>query len=248
MATPDAAAPDSVVAESTAAVSLKSGLTVGTGADAVQVMPVGAKGQKALSPSGLAVFANGKDSAYAFSTAATGGNAGYAVVQNANAPTSHQFQVSVAGKPAKLQLDGNGGVNVLNGAGTIVNMIAPAWALDANGTAVPSFYSVKGNIVTQTVEHAGAAYPVVADPRLRCDQIWCTMELTRRETGQMADSALNAGLVCGAFGGGFVPCAAVVAGGWAQANIARNTGQCIGVRVWRNFISYLHLAYIPCYA
>jgi type II secretory pathway pseudopilin PulG len=247
LASPDAAVADGTAAAGVSAVSVKNGLTIGTGAEQVQVRPVGNKGDKAMSPSGLAVFANGSDSAFAFSTAATGGNAGYAVIQNANAPTAYRFQVSVGNKPAVLQLDATGGI--LNSAGTVVNSIAPAWALDANGAQVPTSYSVTGNIVTQTVQHAGAAYPVVADPRVRCDGLWCTLELTRHETALMADNALNAQILCTPLGPGVVPCTAVVAGGWAQANIARATGQCVGVRVWQaNFVSYPHLAYIRCYA
>ena len=44
------------------------------------------------------------------------------------------------------------------------------WAKDANGQDVPTHYEIDGTIVTQIVEHKGddVAYPVVADPKIRC--------------------------------------------------------------------------------
>ena len=46
-----------------------------------------------------------------------------------------------------------------------IGFINPAWAVDANGKAVPTSYSVSGLTVTQTVNTASVkAWPVVADP------------------------------------------------------------------------------------
>lgn len=43
--------------------------------------------------------------------------------------------------------------------------IAAPWAVDANGSPLPTYYSVDGNTVVQTVETtADTAFPVVADP------------------------------------------------------------------------------------
>jgi hypothetical protein len=248
LAVPDAAREPSAAA-STAQVTLKSGLSVTTGSDTLEIRPV-ASGAKALSSSGLAVYQNTAESTFAMSKASTGGNAGYAVITGASAPTDYRFLFTVNGKPATLKLNATGGVDVYNSAGAIVNMIVPAWAKDANGAAVPTSYSVAGNILTQRVEHAGAAYPVVADPRARCDGLWCTMEYTRAETARIADNILTPTAGCA-----LIPypasaiCVTVMIGAWAQANIARNTGQCIGFRVWQaNLVSYPHLAYIRCYA
>lgn len=46
----------------------------------------------------------------------------------------------------------------------MVGSIAAPWAVDASGNAVPTSFEVAGNTVTQVVEHAGAVYPVTADP------------------------------------------------------------------------------------
>jgi len=242
-----------------ASLSLKTGLTVPSGAGTVGITPVvagvvaggaaTAGTAKALSPAGLAVFANTADSSFAFSKAATGANAGYAVITGANAPTAYRFAFTVDGKPAVLRLVEGGGVDVLDAAGTLVNSIAPAWAKDATGAALPSSYSVSGNVLTQSVAHAGAAYPVVADPRLRCDSLWCTLELTRAETRAVAANVLSLGGPCALMGPGAPVCVTVLAGGWAMANIALGQGKCIGYRVWKaNFVSFAQLAYVGCYA
>jgi len=237
-----------------ASVSLKSGLTVPSGTGTVGIMPVvepgaAAGAAKALSPAGLAVYANTADSSFAFSKASTGANAGYAVITGADAPTAYRFAFTVDGKPAVLRPVEGGGVDVLDANGTLVNSIAPAWAKDATGAALPSSYSVSGNILVQSVSHAGAAYPVIADPRVRCDSLWCTLELTRAETRGVAANVLSLGGPCALMGGGAPVCVTVLAGGWAMANLALSQGKCIGYRVWKaNFVSFAQLAYVGCYA
>jgi hypothetical protein len=238
-----------------ASVSLKSGLSVPSGTGTVGITPVVEPGgqrsgaAKALSPSGLAVYANTADSSFAFSKASAGANAGYAVITGADAPTAYRFAFTVDGKPAVLRLVAGGGVDVLDANGTLVNSIAPAWAKDATGAALPSSYSVSGNVLTQSVTHAGAAYPVIADPRVRCDSLWCTLELTRAETRGVAANVLSLGGPCALMGGGAPVCVTVLAGGWAMANLALGQGKCIGYRVWKaNFVSFAQLAYVGCYA
>ena len=52
--------------------------------------------------------------------------------------------------------------------GHIVAAIQKPWAVDANGTQVPVSLSVRGDIVTMTVEHRDGAFamPIIADPDL----------------------------------------------------------------------------------
>jgi hypothetical protein len=239
-------------AASGATVSLARGLSIGSGAAALRITPVSSSGvgaEASLSPSGLAVYTDTAHSAFALSTARTGGNAGYAVITAADAPTEYRFAFTIGDAPARLELAPGGGVDVYGGAGALVNSIAPAWAIDAAGAAVPTAYAVEGNVLVQTVDHSGASYPVVADPRVRCDTLWCTLELSRVETRLMAAHALSPGIACRFLGPGAAVCAALLIGGWAQANVALATGQCVGVRIWKaNFVSYPHLAYVRCYA
>jgi hypothetical protein len=49
---------------------------------------------------------------------------------------------------------------------TVIGVIAPPWAKDANGTPVPVSYSTSGSEITMTVQHqeGNYAYPIEADP------------------------------------------------------------------------------------
>lgn len=49
-------------------------------------------------------------------------------------------------------------------ADVIVGQIEPAWAVDANGKAVPTTYVLADGMLTQKVDTTDAAFPVVADP------------------------------------------------------------------------------------
>jgi hypothetical protein len=188
------------------------------------------------------------DHVYALTGGTVAADAGYVLINGQGAPTEFRFALTVDGSPATLELL-DSRVVVRNAIGDQVNVIQAPWAKDASGNAIPTEYSLEGSTLVQRVEHAGADYPVVADPRLACDGLWCTLELTRHETGVMADNALNPGIICGLLGPGAGPCIVAVAAGWEMANLARNTGQCIGIRVWQKTMwTQLHLAYIPCYA
>jgi hypothetical protein len=237
------------VVETSASIALDTGLTVAAGSTTVAVLPVVRDGVSSVSPSGLAVYRDTEHSAVALSAASTGGNAGYAVLTGPAAPTEYRFAFTVDGAPATLRLAPGGGAEVLDATGAVVNLVAPAWAKDATGAALPTTYSVEGDVLVQTVQHGGAVYPVVADPRISCDALWCTMQLSAGETAALAANILNAGGACAILGGAAPVCAAVLVGGWAHASIARSMGMCTGFRVWKaNFVSFPHLAYVPCYA
>ena len=78
-------------------------------------------------------------------------------------PSANEFSHDL---PAgfKLSDDGEGGIEVLNARQEVVGVIAAPWAVDANGVAVQTEYKLRGGVLVQTVNHIGAAYPVVADP------------------------------------------------------------------------------------
>lgn len=67
---------------------------------------------------------------------------------------------------ASLIADG-GGFNIVVDTGetniTLGQVEAP-WAVDAKGKELPTSYSWSNGVLTQTVDTAGAAYPIVADP------------------------------------------------------------------------------------
>lgn len=87
------------------------------------------------------------------------------VIGNASAPTRYDYQLHVP-PGATATLD-HGGVFITEANGDLAGMIAPAWAKDAQGAAVPTHSEFIGDTLTQIVEHSSAfAYPIVADPYL----------------------------------------------------------------------------------
>lgn len=216
----------------------------------VRLRPV-APGPMTRADSGVAVVRNTPDSVYALTTADHGANAAYSVILGPDAPQEFRYELAVDGLPASLVDPGNGALEERNASGGLANIIAPPWARDASGRAVPTEYTVDGNVLIQTVRHhEGLQYPVVADPRFACDGLWCTVELSRADTAAAADNLLSGGIVCSFLPPPGVPaCAVVIVALWAHANVARANGQCSAYRVWQaNLISFAHLAYVRSYA
>ncbi|WP_223878521.1 DUF2599 domain-containing protein [Microbacterium radiodurans] len=83
------------------------------------------------------------------------------VLEGPNAPHRYDYSFSAG---STLRVDDNGVIVVSDAAGVYSGIILPPWALDASGATVPTHFEVAGNVLTQVVEHAGSAYPVVADP------------------------------------------------------------------------------------
>jgi hypothetical protein len=67
----------------------------------------------------------------------------------------------------------SGLVFIIDSSSHVIGGLAPAWAIDANGTLLNSHYALSGNSVTQIIEGQGIqiAYPVIADPWLGFDLI-----------------------------------------------------------------------------
>lgn len=157
-------------------------------------------------------------------------------IEEAGAPTTYEYDFAAQGEPVVLALLEGGGVLVSDSDGVVINLLAAPWAFDATGAAVPTWYSVDGNVLTQHVQHAGAAYPVVADPRLTCDALFCTVVLSKAETQTVASHGGTAAAIMGAACAllGTVVAGALCAAGasWAQgtASDALAQGRCLGVR------------------
>jgi hypothetical protein len=180
--------------------------------------------------------------------------AAYVVIESPLAPQSFGFDVRVDGEPAQLEKDGDG-VLVRDNAGTIRNRIAAPWALDANGAERTTSYSIVGSTVVQHVDIDHAAFPVVADPRLQCDGLFCTIEYKRGETqtlsnwGGSAATLITAG--CGMLGG---PIAGVACGPansivMSTAASALSQKKCFGMRAFIYVpVPTTHPVVVPCYA
>ena len=84
-------------------------------------------------------------------------------IDSADAPTEYRFNNAVPdGHTAELQDDGS--VVFYNSDGEPVSGISTPWALDANSAEVTTSYALDGTTLVQTIDHRGAAYPVIADP------------------------------------------------------------------------------------
>jgi hypothetical protein len=216
------------------------GLAVRSDVGETVVTPVGA-GQAAVPEPDLVVYA-GSNASHDFALTKAGANApasaAFAIAHSAAAPTVFRFQFSVAGRPAELALL-DGVVVVKDANGVVVNFVQPAWASDANGAAVPTSYAVSGNVLSQTVDHLGAAYPVVADPTMACDWVNCTVQFNKSETRSIASGSWGAaaavGFACGRLRttiGGFI-CAVGLSVITYMAGAAVNVDRCLGVRALR---------------
>lgn len=165
-------------------------------------------------------------------------NAAYVVINGRGAPSEFAFGVEVDDSPALLHLVDDI-VLVENAAGEVVNFIAAPWALDDNGRHLPTWYEVDGDVIVQHIDLDGAAFPVVADPKMACDALNCTLEYNKAETRDVASTSSLAsylvGAACTAFGtaiAGFV-CAAITAWFVDTANSAQNQKKCVGIRAMR---------------
>lgn len=88
------------------------------------------------------------------------------VIESANAPTRYDYEISVPEGGAMTVIE-SGVVLITDAAGKFVGGVAPAWARDAAGNELSTSYEVKGNTLTQVIDHSAAVeYPVVADPWL----------------------------------------------------------------------------------
>ena len=91
------------------------------------------------------------------------GFAVYVAISKATAPTAYEFDYELP-KGSKLSEDSKGGIKIMNSDDEIVGVIQAPWAFDANGESVTTGFKLRDGMLVQSVEHAGAAYPVVADP------------------------------------------------------------------------------------
>lgn len=89
------------------------------------------------------------------------------VIEGDEAPSAYRYGLEL---PAgvTVQRSEDGAIAIVSERGTLVVGISAPWAVDADGTAVPTRYEVDGSTLTQIVDHVGGgfAYPIVADPWL----------------------------------------------------------------------------------
>ena len=121
------------------------------------------KDKTAIDGNGIAIYAG--TSYHIALDAAEDGFSAYVAVNDSTAPTRYEFGYDLP-SGFKLSEDGEGDIEILNPENTVVGDIAPPWAVDANGAAVRTAFKLVDDDLVQTIQHSGAAYPVVADPTL----------------------------------------------------------------------------------
>lgn len=113
---------------------------------------------------GVVVVDNGNSSATVPVARQDGGLQILTVIEGPEAPTRYDYRLTLEGGGSAAMRE-DGAIFLADGEGAFAGVIAPAWAKDANGVVVRTWYEIEGTIITQVVEHdASTAYPVVADP------------------------------------------------------------------------------------
>ena len=148
--------------------------------------------------------------------------------------------------PGRGTVQPDGSVRVVTSKGVMVEIAVP-WAKDANGRSLPTFYTVTGNRLVQTVDTKGATFPVAADPTIiNCGLFTPCLKFTRSETLSISDAmvvgvAAGTAALCGRIpwspvylGALKVACAGYVAANWStirsNALTAKSTGRCLALR------------------
>lgn len=87
------------------------------------------------------------------------------VIESPTAPERYDYKIDLP-DGAKMFTEGEF-VKITSNDGILLGLITPAWAQDANGQDVSTWYEVRENHLTQVVKHSNTnTYPVVADPYL----------------------------------------------------------------------------------
>ena len=201
-----------------------TGVTIGSGEEAVRVTPLRAAAASKKVPlgngKGLYRGADGQTSTI-IDPVDTGVRMASVSTDDGHGTQTFDYALGLpAGAGAHLTQ--TGAVEVTRADGSALVTIAAPWARDAAGTSLPTSYSLDGATLTQTVDTRGAVFPVVADPRientgflgLQGVKIWFTRSETEsmyRIKTQIQTGASLAGVACSLISGPLAPiCAAVV--------------------------------------
>ncbi|MER5324786.1 hypothetical protein [Streptosporangium roseum] len=118
------------------------------------------------------------------------------VIKDASAPTEYRFPIT-APEGSTLEVEEDDQTVIIYNEDVYLGEIDTPWAKDAAGNVVPTTYRVEGMTLIQTVDHAGAAYPVVADPALKLQCEWwkamCRLIFSRSLTKKIYNTWLYAG-------------------------------------------------------
>lgn len=113
-------------------------------------------------------------------------------IATSDSPREYWFEVDPAFELLPLE---DGGIAVRTADGDLAGTIAPPWAVDRNGTAVPTDYTIAGNTVIQRVHPAtSTVFPIVADP-FWIPALMVMAHLTRHAITQAAARGVSQALI-----------------------------------------------------
>lgn len=94
----------------------------------------------------------------------TAGTQTLITIDSAAAATEYRFPLNLPqGSSAAIQSDGS--VSIKDSTGLFLGGYSAPWAIDADGTTIPSTFTVEGNTLIQQVEFTTTtSFPVTADP------------------------------------------------------------------------------------
>ncbi len=149
---------------------LEQGLTVdapGTAHD-LQVTVAGAEGAGTAQPAGeggVVIYPDTAPSADTVAQVLPNGVRFMSVINRPDAPDEYRYDLGLP-DGAKVLPNDAGGLAITNAQGEPLYSVDAPWAVDANDQQLPTSYAVEGNVLVQRLDHSGAAYPVVADPKV----------------------------------------------------------------------------------
>ena len=123
------------------------------------------------------------------------------IIDDPTAPTEYEYEIGVEGEfhlQKATNEDGEEGVLVMSAdKSEVIKIVNPAWAKDAEGNEVETYFEIRGNKLVQVVKHnvEGVVYPVTADPHLVRHWWGFSYYFNRSETNNIAfGSAVGAAI------------------------------------------------------
>ena len=164
------------------------------------------------------------DDARVTNTTQADGAATVITLKDSVAPTRYDFKLDLP-PGASAQLLDDGSAVVRDSLHKALGSFQPPWAKDASGAAIPTSYSLAGNVLSQVIDVRGATFPVTADPHYTWGWVSGTVYFNKSETKAIA---LGGTVVS------WIPTPYTVIGGrtliaWAGIAVAAN--RCIKLKV-----------------
>jgi len=188
------ALPQSVDTRAKTVVSAEShtlGLGVGLPGEVVETTAVPLTGEAAahFNGVGMPLLTTSLDGAKLTTFGTANGSQSLISIGFNAAPTQYDFPLIIP-SDATVTLSEDGGAAITSATGTTIGTVAPAWAYDAAGVAVPTHFELVGTVLRQIVDHSDTSlsYPITADPRVSWEWWGVAVKLTHSETVDVASN------------------------------------------------------------